>query len=97
MAKTTLFDVISDIEGEAAYLEEVISSMIIFEGALRDAVEWLDPQQPHTVELFTKRFERLSAMFNIIQRALRQHDAGIQAGIVKAYRLHAENRRQEIS
>lgn len=91
------FDVISDIEGDAAFLEEVINSLILFDEALRNAVEWLDPLKPYTVELFTKRFELLSGMLNMLQRELGQHNAAILASISKAYRLQAENRRQETS
>jgi hypothetical protein len=92
---TEFFSVISDIEGDAAFLEEVIDSLYLFEEALRNAVEWLDPLKPYTVELFTKRFHLLSGMLNILQRELGQHNAALRADITKAYRLQAESRRQE--
>lgn len=94
---TQLFDVISDIEGDAAFLEEGINSLVLFDEALRTAAEWLDPLKPYTVELFTKRFALLYGMLNILQRELGQHYATLQVDIARAYRLYAEFRHQETS
>lgn len=92
----TAFDVISDIEGDAAPFEEVISSLVLFDEMLLDMVESLDPRQPYTVELFTNRYERLAAMMSMIMRELVLSNNALHQDIENAYRLIAERRDQEV-
>lgn len=91
---TTFFDIISDIEGDTAPLDEIIAALILFDELLRNSVGWLDPLKPYTVDLFTRRFDLLASMLNMIQRELEQHNSAIHADITNAYRLHAEFKSQ---
>lgn len=92
----TAFDVISDIEGDAAPFEEIISSLVLFDEMLLDMVESLDPRQPYTVELFTDRYERLASMMSMIRRELVLSNNALHQDIENAYRLIAERRDQEV-
>ena len=91
---TTFFDVISDIESDAAPLDEVIAALILYDELLRNSVDWLDPSKPYTVELFTRRYNLLVLMLNMIQRELERNTGAIHADITNAYRLHAERKSQ---
>jgi len=90
----TLFNVISDIEGNAAPLDEVIAALILFDELLHNSVDWLDPSKPYTVELFTRRYGLLALMLNMIQRELERNTGAIHADITNAYRLQAEHKSQ---
>lgn len=87
---SALFDVISDIEGATAPLEEIVATLTLFEEQLHSTVKWLDPVQPYTVDLFVRRFRLLAAMLSMLLRNLEQRKKEIQDSINKAYRLYAE-------
>ena len=88
----TFFDVISDIESDAAPLDEVIAALILFDEQLQSAVRWLDHSRPYTVEMFTRRFDQLALILNMILRELERNTGAIHASITQAYRLQAEQK-----
>lgn len=80
-----MFDIISNIEGSTANLGEIIDVVTLFAEHLRREVEWLDPAQPHTVQLFVNRFDKTMSMLSTIVRELRQTDSAIQHEIRNGY------------
>lgn len=88
----TFFDIISDIEGDAAPLDEVIAALILFGEQLQSSVNWLDTSKPYTVEMFTHRFGQLALILNMILRELERNTGAIHASITQAYSLQAEQK-----
>lgn len=87
MPNNIYFDVISEIEAASAPLEEVISSLRLFEEHISRDVETLNPVQPYTVVLFVNRFNLSMALFRMIERELNRVANSLSEQINHAYEI----------
>lgn len=96
MANNRYFDIISEIEAATAPLDEIVSTLLLFEEQLSRDSAVLNPAQPYTVDLFKNRLDMIMAMLRMIERELGRVNNSISEQINNAYRIYREEKHQSV-
>ena len=89
-----LSDLLYDLEASVNCLEDIDAVLFLYFDNLFNAVQVLDPNQPWTVECFTKQFDAyLSPLLNIIQRDLRCNLGELRSLYEKSFSAYTSNKK----
>lgn len=89
MDNNSYFEIISEIEAATAPLDEIASTLLLFEERLSKDSEALNPVQPYTVDLFKNRFEVTMALLRMIERELGRVNNSVSEQIDNAYKVYS--------